>query len=251
MDFSKLKIVIYTCIYGKYNNLRAHVKQNINCDYICFTDDETLKNDVFKVIVYKPLDYYEKKSEINPVNYNIINTILMRSHLDWVQPLKNYDICIYLDANATIQSPNLISETLQSIDINNYDFIISKHPWRSCVYDEASICIGTGGKYKYTDLEKQIEYYKNEGYPQNNGLYWNGFIFYLKPFSEKMTRFYELYTEELIKHTKDKTKYYHPQGQVSLPYVFWKLECHYHVIPNMYKTQHVLITEHNYLPLPQ
>ncbi len=214
------KIVIYTCIYGNYDDLTTSIKQDIDCDYICLTDDEKLKSDIFKVIIYKPLDYYENKHLIQKQNENIMNTMLCRSNLFLLEPLKKYDICIYIDANMSMDKPNTISNILKN-SISNKLMILSKHNERNCVYKEAMFCLNRI-KFNNIDLINQMKKYKVESYYENNGLYWNGFVLYLNPFSEEMKIFYELYTMESFLSVKNHNLKYHFQGQVTLPYVLWK-----------------------------
>lgn len=226
------KICIYTVITGKYDHPHEHRIQTIKCDYICFTDDPELTSRFYKVIYYDALSKSDLK--ISSANQSIINAGLFRSNLFLIEPLKEYDICILIDANASITDPTLIESLLNGVNGKDYDIIISKHPNRKCVYTEAIVSMNIA-KYENTDLKRQILDYQNDRYPQNNGLYWNGFVIYLKPFTEKMRQFYDLYTEHIIKYSKDPLIHFHPQGQVCLPYVLEKTQIKFCAVPPLYK----------------
>lgn len=232
MNLINKKIVVYTCVYGDYDTPPSFVKQNISCDYICFTDNPKFKHNIYKTVVFRPLDYFNQKESIDPINYNIVNAALFKSNLNLIEPLKGYDICVYIDGNCGFKKTNVLSQILSNKNLDDHCLILSRHPVRDCIYQEAMA--STNPKYKYTDLKSQINFYRSEGYPEHNGLFWNGFIIYLKPFDPIMNDFYHLYTEELLKYTRDKTKYYHMQGQVSMPYVLWKLNVRVFVIPSFF-----------------
>ena len=229
------KICIYTVNYGNYDNFLKHAKQDIPCHYIYFTDNtqNNIQNDE-ETIVLNEYPINKINYPIEEINKNITNVVLFRTDLFLIEKLKEYDICIYIDGNAKILKENFIREILTEENMSN-DLIISRHPERNCAYQEAIFCL-TYDKYTNTDLQRQIDDYKKDNYPIDNGLYWNGFIIYLNPFSEKMKLFYDTYTEHMIKYTKNPKFYSHPQGQVSLPYVLWKTNMKYKVLPNQYNT---------------
>lgn len=234
-----MKICLYVCIYGNYDALQKQIKQDIEMDYLCFTDNTDIKNfddeHLFKIIKYIPLDDFKDKPNFNPINYNIINTHLARTNLFLLEPLKKYDIVIYLDANAKLTKPNVISNILKSVDINKCDLIISKHPWRNCIYDEMIASQDKNNffvqKYENTDFNTMANKYLSLNYPKKNGLYWTGFIFYLHPFESYMKIFYDTFLKEKLNYIKDITKYYHPHCQSILPFVLHALKMDYHVIP--------------------
>lgn len=248
--FDDKKIAVYTCNYGNYDIVINHVKQNIDCDYILFTDDLTQapqqnsSSCIYKKIKYTPIDNYSKKHEVNPVNYNITNAILCRSDLNLLDPLKGYDICIYIDGNVTMVSETVIRNILSGVNENEYDMIIPRHPHRYCAYEE--IKASYHSKYNNTDFVEQEKTLRSNNYPKNNGLYWNGFIVYLNPFGERMNHFYESYTHEATRYIYNKNRRYHIQGQVSLPFVLWKLNMKVLGIQSLYNNNGVAVHNHCY-----
>ncbi len=218
------KICIYTCIYGDYDTLKTHAKQNINCDYICLTDNPNLKSETWKIHLFLPSKLQAIRDafpEYNgAIHANMVNTIICRSDLRLIPVLAEYDICVYIDGNMQITNPNLISNLLlqaKSTDL----VVINKHRSRANAYQEAAFSSRLE-KYQNTNLEGQISKYRKEGFPTQFPLFSNGFTVYLNPHSPLMDDFYRTYTEETINYCINNLFAFHIQGQVSLPYVLWK-----------------------------
>ena len=49
------------------------------------------------------------------------------------------------------------------------------HQVRDCIYDEAK-AIFASGKAKFTDIRKQVNHYKKDGFPKKYGLFENNII---------------------------------------------------------------------------
>ncbi len=223
LQYQNKKIVIYTCVYGNYDVTHCPIKQDIDCDYICLTDNKDLIAEGFKTVYCNPVDLYKSKYLITKENECMMNVLLCRSDLFLIEPLKKYDICIYIDANKWIHESDFISNILNSTLSNKFT-IVSEHGSRKCLYQEAYISKIHANKFDNIDLDKQCNKYRREKYPENNGLYWNGFVIFLQPFAVEMKKFYEIYTEESMLSVKDLTKKFHFQGQVTFPYVLWKAD---------------------------
>ena len=72
-------------------------------------------------------------------------------------------------------NPHQIYETY----LKESDVAVFKHTDRNCLYKEAEILKEL--KYDYIELiDKQVNFYKSVGYPENNGLYEFTNIFYEK-----------------------------------------------------------------------
>jgi hypothetical protein len=96
--------------------------------------------------------------------------------------------------------------------LSKYDMAVPKHFARDCVYDEAKECVILG-KTKYDETQKQMDKYKNEGFPKNFGLGENNILF-RKHNSENIIKLMNDWWEELNTQTK--------RDQLSLAYVLWK-----------------------------
>ena len=82
--------------------------------------------------------------------------------------LDNYDVTVWIDG-ASYPKKNINEFIKKYCDLKKYDIIGFKHPTNDCIYDEAKSCI-IHDKDKKSTIIKQIEFLKNENYPEHNGL---------------------------------------------------------------------------------
>lgn len=254
MDNAPKKICVFTCIYGNYDTLipvSAGLKRNANCDFVCFTDSHSLRSKTWRIVRYCPYESKEFQQAFSlfkrPVHANMVNTILCRSDLRLNPTLKQYDVCVYMDANIKIINSNLIFELLSRANPSDL-LVLSKHPSQRNAYQEAELCSNPPKlvkyrslcKYQNTDLKGQIQKYRVDQFPEDYPLFWNGFIIYLCPHARDMDMFYDLYTKEMINYCRDINRRFHAQGQVSLPYVLWKLRVPVCVVPNLFGNKNQL-----------
>jgi len=85
------------------------------------------------------------------------------------------------------------------------------HGSRRCAYDEGKACIVTF-KAKESVISKQLDFYKSQGYPTQNGLYYTGFL--VRRHTKEMKRLMNSWWREVKKFSH--------RDQVSLPYVLWE-----------------------------
>lgn len=148
--------VVYTCIVGNYDFLNDPQYISDGFDYICFTDNDRLKSDIWEI--------RQLPKEVE--NFSLIKkqrNVKVNPHIY----LKEYDISIWVDGNILIQDDlnDLLNETLNE----RYSIYVPKHPSRNCIYDEAAEVIAL--KKDCRDIVKpQIERYKDDGFPKNYGL---------------------------------------------------------------------------------
>lgn len=150
------KKVVYTCITGDYDKLIEPSYLSDGFDYICFTDNKTLKSDVWQI---KPLPKEtEGLSQVKKQRFVKINPHLL---------LKEYDISIWVDGNVTLKGNlnEFVSETLK----DRISVYVPKHPQRNCIYREAKAVLAMK-KDKPEIVNKQLERYKKEGFPSSFGL---------------------------------------------------------------------------------
>jgi hypothetical protein len=165
---NKNNIVIYTSIFGKYAGPLPQPKYE-GIDYICFTN---------KVVKAKPwkVKMAEPKFK-DPVRCAKIFKIL--PHLF----LSEYKYSIWIDCNFLVKK-NIQEFVYFALKKNNmaiFDHKKTKGDARDCIYDELEAIKKLGKKTGiFKDnievMEKQINRYKNEGYPANNGLIKGGIL---------------------------------------------------------------------------
>lgn len=189
------KILLYTANFGNYD-IFHEIAQTFNdyLDYVYITDIPR-ESKTWKIKVIK--DFQD--SYLTAKMYKIL------PHKFFPE----YDISIWIDASARNIHTNFTSLIKQMIE---YNFIITKHPSRCCIYDEAITCIKSK-KDKQEIIENQILRYSQEEYPKKNGLYQCGFL--IRKHNE-IAEFSEAWWEEILDNSK--------RDQISFPYVYKKFE---------------------------
>jgi hypothetical protein len=208
-----MKICLYTCIFGDYENLNNHIKFD-NLDYILFTDNKELKSDLWKII------YIENTEKVPPaIFYKKIKSFPNIY-------LSEYDLTIWLDANFIIKNDIFLDYILDNFKDNK--ILLYKHYCmagfhRDCAYTEGEYS-KTIPKYKNEKIDEQLNNYKNDVFPEHFGLFQSGFLLRNNR-DEEVINFNTLWYDEIIKYSV-KT----PQCQISLPYVLWKTKIKFNTL---------------------
>lgn len=209
IDFKNKKIVVYTCIVGKYDFLKEPLLEFDNVEYICFTDNKDniiCKSNSKWKIKNIPQDILSKYNKTLSNRY-------IKMHAN--ELFKGVDYAIYVDGNVKINSflgTFLIATSVKS------GVAIFEHSQRSCAYDEADVCI-VRKKGNKTAIEQQMKRYKEEGFPKGYGLYECTIIAtdLSNPNSNKIM---EEWWNEFLKSESFR-------DQLSLPYIMWKNKLEY------------------------
>jgi len=157
------KIVIYTAIFGGKDKLLEPEFVPEGCDFVCFTDTTNLKSSIWQI-------RQEKASSDDPVRSAKLFKILPHRFLG------EYEYSVWVDGNILVRGEvnKLIHKYLTDANIAFFDHAKTKFDPRDSVYEEADILIEMATKGKFKDdpelIKKQIDRYKAEGYPDNNGL---------------------------------------------------------------------------------
>jgi len=199
----KPKIVVYTCITGGYDNILEPSFVTPGVDYICFTDDKTLKSKTWKFrSIPEDLLGYSKVAQQRGVK--------MLPH----KYLNDYDISIYVDGSVVVRGD--VKEFLKTLDFDSYSVFISEHPQRKCIYAEKDACVKikkiTGNAVKLA--EEQMKRYRSEGFPENFGLVQANII---------IRKHNDSYCKMLMEGWWEEFKENAPRDQLSFNYVLWKI----------------------------
>ena len=195
---NKKKIVIYTVIMGDYDYLKDPEYIMANCDYVCFTNNPDLKSDIWEI-------RYDSNTELDNTRWQRRHKVLAHEYL-----LDDYEWCIYVDGNVRI-----IGDFRKYIEQESKGapILCLKHPSRTCVYAEAEECINLK-KDSPEIIKRQMEQYKEEGYPDDNGLVVTN-ILVRKHKDANVIRLMKLWWEEIEKNSR--------RDQLSFNYASWKL----------------------------
>ncbi len=203
--FKKNRIVVYTAIFGDYDDLKNQEVKIEGVDFYCFTDNKNLKSDLFKIILIKP------EYDDNTRNAKIFKIL---PHNFFPQ----HEYSLWIDGSVIIKDLNL-KEFINRYLVNN-NIALFKHPDRDCIYDEVNACIDAKKDDPDIMLE-QVNNYRLEGYPVHNGLAACAII--ARRHNNK----------DIIKLDEDwwvEIKKYSKRDQLSFNYVAWKNKVSYSVI---------------------
>jgi hypothetical protein len=155
------KIVIYTAIFGDYDNLRDPDYISKDYDYFCFTDNQKLQSNTWKINLIS-----KTEDPVRTAKYYKIHPHLL---------FQDYDYSLWIDANIILQKE--IEPLIEALEASQKALMTFQHEEhsgkRNCIYDEAETMTELKRDHPET-IKKQISKYKKEGYPENNGLISSG-----------------------------------------------------------------------------
>lgn len=219
-DLKKCKMVIYTAIFGSYDNLNDPEYIEDNCDYVCFTDDENLKSDIWDIRIIKDMDINHTRKMAE--QYSIL------AH----KYFSEYKISVYVDGNVLIKG-SFREYSLKYM--KHHNMLAFPHPWRYCAYDEA-IFSKKCDNYKEDNLYDMIARYEKEGLPKNMGLISAGIM---------VRRHNESDVIKTMECWWDEVKANSSNDQVSYTYAAWKQSFCYDMSPLwIYDNEYVTILKH-------
>lgn len=145
---------IVSAVYGGFDEPRPQVAQDIDVDWVLFTDIERTAPPPWRVVVRPSAERPRLAAKVPKMCPDVDDT----------------DV-IWIDGSHQITSPTFAREALHARHDGDAVF---KHPRRDCIYDEAEASVGResqGGKYILEPLAEQVAAYRAEGHPEHAGLY--------------------------------------------------------------------------------
>ena len=198
MNETKIKhsFVVYTALFGDYDNLQEPSKNYQGCDFICFTNQKQLTSAIWDIKLIE-LDNQ------SPSEANRYYKLLYYLHL------AKYTQSLYIDANIQLlQDPKQLAKRY----LSQYDIAIPQHFLRDCSYQETAVVIRSGRIALWPSIRQTRQYIK-DGYPEHFGLTENNVIFRNHNDSVKilMQQWWSQLQQTVLR------------DQLSLGYVCWKL----------------------------
>ena len=191
---------VYTFIFGDYDDLKSPAIITPGWDHICFTDDPTLRSDVWDVRL-SPRRRSDRHLE--PKKYATKHKILFHRYL------RGYDLSVSIDAN---QELNCNLDDLMREHFRADDDMMICYQARDCIYDDAELA-----KQRLLDeparIDVQMQRYRAAGYPAHNGLHMSGIIARHHG-RANVSQMCELWWREHRRGSK--------RDQLSLNYAIWK-----------------------------
>ncbi len=190
-----MRNVIYTALFGNYDKLNDPPQKYSEFDFICFTDNQSIRSDVWQIEYVKPA--------LTPILSNRRVKILAHEYV------AEYDTSIYIDSNIRIRKDPfpLVQKYLEI-----YDLTVPKHFSRNCIYDEATAVIREG-KANDDDVVRLMDRLRRDEYPSQYGLGENNVIL-RNHNAPGIVRLMEEWWDFVIT--------YAPRDQLSLLYLLWK-----------------------------
>lgn len=154
-----MKPAVLTAIYGGYDTLKDPPEQSIDCEWVCVTDDPDLRSDIWRI-------EYEAFKDVHPR--------LAAKNAKFVPwRYSQAEQSVWIDGSAQITSSTFVAEVLETLGDSHIAQI--EHPWRGCIYEEARASYELP-KYEGLPVYEQVRTYRNEGHPENWGLWATGLI---------------------------------------------------------------------------
>lgn len=204
---------VYTAIFGPYDDLKAPFFKSQSWRYICFTDQD-IKSDVWEIVNVPLINNDPAKT----ARYYKIN---FHKHIET-------EFSMWIDATFFI-----------NIDLNRWwrrfqlPMTVINHPFDNCVYTDLKSCIGAG-KGDFFTLIKQVQDYRNEGLPENNGLISSGIL--MRQNAKEVQRFCELWWKQVERYTQ--------RDQPGFGYAAWKMPG----VFNSFNWNYTVATEFIHIP---
>jgi hypothetical protein len=237
------KICYITAIYGSYeSSCKPYVKQTIHSDFVCFTDNNDIKNNGWEIDT-TPYHFINKSTLDDGAHLNSLSNNkhtfniakYYKQQFQNIPRLKKYDVIVWMDGTIEINNEKT-SEFIKN-KINQHKIIGWMHENRSGVLKkevEASdierytSTFWNNQEQPYQDIFKQYDDYINDGYndeffagadvsndfnKENIGVWITCFVAFLNKDSS-VTDFLNLWYLQTLKHTT--------QDQIGFPYVCYK-----------------------------
>ena len=198
-----MKKSVITYVMGDGDDLLEPYYTNEDWDLVCFTNREDIKSKVWNVVFVK--DEENSMNDKRFANYFKFNPFSsLHSAFDI-----NYDICVIMDANVRIT--NDLDKIVSFYCPTLYDMTLAKHPIRDCSYDECNAVLGEK-KDNQESIGQNMNLFKKENYPKNNGLYQTTIMIWKNTQGTKKisSEFWSIYNDMS------------ERDQLLVPYILWK-----------------------------
>lgn len=193
------KGVVYTAVFGGYDNIDEPMYVNPNLDYVAFTDGELPENSVWKKF---DISKYPKLKGLDA--YHLAKYIKMFPY----EFFPEYDFSIWIDGNV-----NLIADTYPIAIMGKGSAMATfANPMHDCVYTEGRYMVFQN-RIPKDAAANQLKVYSAAGFPTHFGM--REFSIIYRDHSMK-----ECY--EMMKEWWEHVNKYTMRDQLSLPFILWK-----------------------------
>lgn len=194
------RIVVYTCNFGGYESVKEPLFIDPRVDYVLFTDREDVSTKHWRIV-------HVSERLADPRRTSRLPKILAHRYLP------PHDISIYIDSSLRIKAadiPAMVDACMEGSEIALYP-----HYQRDCVYDEIEFVMRSSDRFVANKglCKAALLKYESIGYPRNNGLFENAFIF--RRNTERVRRLNEAWWREYQEGTE--------RDQFVFMYALWEV----------------------------
>lgn len=240
------KIAFVTSIYGAYDSVIEHTNvSGHEVDWYCFTN-QPIQSSRWRIVhtTYQLKDDVDGKNAIqsnlqNPRIFNMMSAKYYKINSHKIDILQPYDYVVWLDARISITN-DFIPFVLEMIR-TGHKLIHYKHSERNNVKDEVQASLGQQ-RYVEQNVIEQFEQYKQNGFPDQTGLFENGmFIRSIK--DDKINAMFDSWWKHNVQYSF--------QDQLSYPYVLWEASLYPDYViqkeGTVWRSKYTVIRQHHHM----
>lgn len=191
------KKIIYTSVFGGFDQLHEVQNPNKDIEYICFTDSKDLVSRTWKII----------ECELGSNDFRKCAKIFKVFPHEF---FPNAQSSLWVDGNYIIKKNH--SCFLEKY-LNNSSIKFFRHSARECIFDEGDYLIENKPEFDSSIIKTQLLNYLNQGMPRKNGLI-NGAIILRNNHNEEVKKLMRDWWDEIDNHSI--------RDQLSFNYICWK-----------------------------
>lgn len=222
------KIIVFTVLFGNYDNLQDPLYVSENCDYYVLANNDTVINSK----IWKKFDYSSDQSKLLDGMSNLEKARFCKLHPHIF--FGDSDYSIFIDANV-----QLVTDVRPFVETLSDNFIaIHLQPGRCCVYQEATEVLAWK-KANKSAVQMQMKKYKEEGFPKDFGMYQTNVLVRDHNHKDCITLM-DQWWHEIENNTK--------RDQLSFTYSLWKCGFSSKNVsvlgPSSYQNPRIIVHEH-------
>lgn len=215
------KILVYSCVSGDYDDLARSLYASEcfpedNVRFVLFTNTNkefcvgTKSGVQWRV---KPLLWKHPSCNRRTARWHKVNSHLIPG---------DHEVAVWIDGTHCVKKISVSSQLVEaSIGSNTSASLFTfKHPIRCCVYQELDACIRYNKDNPHL-MHTQVASYRQEGYPELNGMVETGCV--LRKVNQSTALFNSEWWAEIQKYSF--------RDQLSFNYVAWKSNFRYGILP--------------------
>jgi len=198
LEIEESDLVTYTAIFGKYDELKNIETNPKNMKLVCFTDGKIRHPGNWQIIYVQNHPF--KNARIAAKFFKL------KPHIFFPKIEKS----IGIDGSIKIFNDDFFNYARNHLLSSN--FSVCRHPGNSNIKQEAAASQEMS-KYRNLSLQKQVDFYKYLGFPDDLGL-WAGGLIFRNHNEPKIVEFMDSWWDENL--------VWGYQDQISLPFIAWK-----------------------------